>query len=133
LALLCFALFPSCSKKIDIYHPPQFSLAMNYNDTDTVQFYVSDVGGGKWEEISVGGTGYEKANYGWPYREGPCQRGRNKSIDCDVVDNDYVVVNDSSSSPEQQLQYTDPMYFYQHTNPNGSAIVGKLVVLSYII
>jgi hypothetical protein len=75
-----------------------------------VEFYVHDVGRSSWEEISVGGTGYEKANYGWREREGPCEVGKTKSDNCGVVD---------------PSEFTDPIYFYEHMNPDrGYAIVG---------
>ena len=39
-----------------------FSLNMNPNtDPNKVEFYVTEVGRGDWEEINIGGTGYEKA------------------------------------------------------------------------
>jgi hypothetical protein len=79
-----------------------------------VEFYVSDVGASGWEEISVGGTGYEKANYGWNERQGPCRNGRPKS----GTNSDKCGVVDPS-------EFTDPIYFYGHTNPDrGYAIVG---------
>jgi hypothetical protein len=84
---------------------------MNTNSASgKVEFYVSDVGRGNWEEVSVGGTGYEKANYGWCEREGPCETGETSSDNCGIVD---------------PSKFTDPIYFYEHTSPGrGYAIVG---------
>ena len=59
-----------------------FSLEMNPNKKFDVEFHVSDVGRVNWEEINVGGTGYEKANYGWREREGPCEMGEGRSTKC---------------------------------------------------
>ena len=87
-----------------------FSLEMNPNiKNGDVEFHISDVGRENWEEINIGGTGYEKANYGWREREGPCQMGKTSSNSCDKVD---------------PLEFVDPIHFYQHTNSRGSACVG---------
>lgn len=75
-----------------------FRFVMDPNTTDHVRFYVNDVGGAKWEEISEGGTQYEAANYGWPYREGPCSLGS----------------FDDCADPPQDL--VDPLYWYAHNN-----------------
>ena len=73
------------------------------------EFYVSDVGRGAWEEINVGGTGYEKANYGWREREGPCEMGKTNSDGCGNVDDS---------------KFVDPIHFYQHPLDTGAACVG---------
>ncbi len=87
-----------------------FRLAMDPNTKSKVKFHIGDVGGSKWEEISVGGTDYAKANYGWPLREGPCKR--NNDEDCAVI------------SP-----YLDPLHYYEHTqSKEGGCVTGSVFV-----
>ena len=87
-----------------------FRLAMDPNTIDEVKFHIGDVGASHWEEISVGGTGYAKANYGWPSREGPCKRG--DTSDCAALS-----------------EYLDPFYYYQHLKTDeGGAVTGSVFV-----
>ena len=91
-----------------------FSLEMNPNTSkDIVEYHVSDVGRSLWEEINIGGTGYEKVNYGWREREGPCEMGRVDSNECAEVDS---------------KEYQDPLYFIPHPDSDGCAIVGGAFV-----
>ena len=83
---------------------------MDYNTVDKVKFHIGDVGGGMWEEISVGGTDYAGANYGWPTYEGPCAIGTN--YDCATSD-----------------EFEDPVYYYEHTKEtDGGAVTGSVFV-----
>jgi len=96
-----------------------FRFAMNPNVNET-QFYVNDVGASTWEEVSIGGTGYEGANYGWPEREGPCRHGRT----CNGVDgNNNCVLDDA---------YNEPVHFYGHNAIGDGAITaGAFVPAGY--
>lgn len=79
-----------------------FRMAIDPNTKAKVRFYIGDVGASRWEEISVGGTDYAKANYGWPRIEGPCVRGQRTN--CSIP-----------------TQFLDPIYFYEHsTNRTGA-------------
>eukprot|EP00978_Attheya_sp_CCMP212_P009046 scaffold21315_cov48-Attheya_sp.AAC.7 len=60
-----------------------FNLAMDPSE-ESVRFYIGDVGRATWEEINEGGIGFEKANYGWRSREGPCESGKTASSKCDI-------------------------------------------------
>jgi PKD repeat protein len=83
---------------------------MDPNSADKVKFHIGDVGASTWEEISVGGADYAKANYGWPPMEGPCDRGSNK--ECPI-----------------RNEYEDPIYYYEHTkDEEGGAVTGSVFV-----
>jgi PKD repeat protein len=83
---------------------------MDPNTVDKVKFHVGDVGAAAWEEISVGGTDYPLANYGWPVMEGPCDIGSN--TDCPT-----------------RSEFQDPIYYYEHTkNTEGGAVTGSVFV-----
>jgi PKD repeat protein len=83
---------------------------MDPNTKDKVKFHVGDVGASVWEEISVGGTDYAKANYGWPPREGPCERNSNTAC-------------------QEQFQFEDPIYYYEHTkNEEGGCVTASAFV-----
>ena len=87
-----------------------FRLAMDPNTKSKVKFHIGDVGWQHWEEISVGGTDYPKANYGWPQMEGPCNRG--ETTDC-----------------PKPSQYIDPFYYYEHSQlKEGGAVTGSVFV-----
>lgn len=87
-----------------------FRLAMDPNTVDKVKFHVGDVGASQWEEISVGGTDYPLANYGWPVMEGPCNLGSN--TECPT-----------------RSEFQDPIYYYQHTKiTEGGAVTGSVFV-----
>ena len=91
-----------------------FRFTMDPQSTDRVRFLVSDVGSRRWEEISVGGTDYAGANYGWPLLEGPC---------------DYDTV-DSCSIGEGGSPYTDPLFWYGHNEEEEGCAVGVAVIPS---
>eukprot|EP00978_Attheya_sp_CCMP212_P007617 scaffold17661_cov48-Attheya_sp.AAC.1 len=80
---------------------------------DKVRFLVGDVGRGTWEEISEGGHGFEKANYGWRGREGPCEQGEIASNKCGLVN---------------KKRLTDPIHWYRNTDDDGGAITGGAFV-----
>ena len=83
---------------------------MDPNTKNKVKFHIGDVGASDWEEISVGGKDYPRANYGWPVMEGPCKKGSH--ADCPV-----------------QGKYTDPFYYYEHKNSKaGGAVTGSVFV-----
>jgi PKD repeat protein len=87
-----------------------FRLAMDPNTRNKVKFHVGDVGASTWEEISVGGTDFPLANYGWPEREGPCKIG--SKTECSTV-----------------RSYKDPLYYYQHTKAEeGGSVTGNTFV-----
>ena len=87
-----------------------FRLAMDPNTVDKVKFHIGDVGASVWEEISVGGTDYAKANYGWPVMEGPCSIGSN--VACDA-----------------RSDFHDPIYYYEHRKlTEGGAVTGSVFV-----
>jgi PKD repeat protein len=95
-----------CSEIYAIGLRNPFRLAMDSNTKDKVRFYVGDVGGKQWEEISEGGTDHMGVNYGWEVREGPCKR--DTDIDCDPV-----------------VEYDDPIYWYAHRRfTSGGAVTG---------
>ena len=86
-------------------------------DSDKVRFFVNDVGGATWEEVSEGGKDWENAtawnwalglqNFGWPVREGPCKRGK------ETLCNNYG-------------GYIHPFHFYIHDG-GGAATAGTFV------
>jgi len=86
-----------------------FRFAMDPHMTDKVRFLVSDVGQKTWEEISVGGTDYAGANYGWPLIEGPC---------------DLNSVDKGCSIGDPTSELTDPLYWYQHNVEEQGCAVG---------
>lgn len=99
----------------EIYHygfrnPYRFSLDPNTNDGST-QFYIGDVGGTKWEEISLGGTNFAGGNFGWNTREGPC------------LSNSYTSCRDSGSD------VIDPIFWYGHDWEGGGAAVTGIEVV----
>jgi PKD repeat protein len=85
-------------------HPFRFSKDPNTNDGKT-HFYVGDVGGDQWEEISKGGTDFAGRNFGFPDREGPCS--------FDSITNCTLP---SSSA-------VDPIFWYAHNN-ESAAVTG---------
>jgi PKD repeat protein len=86
-----------------------FRFTMDPHSTDKVRFLVSEVGGTVWEEINVGGTDYSGANYGWPFKEGPCRFKR---------------VDEECSMGDPSVPYNDPYYWYQHNIEEEGAAVG---------
>ena len=90
-------------------NPYRFSLNPN-TPSATSQFFIGDVGGETWEEISIiDGKTSGGSNYGWSTREGPCRRGSYTS--CDQSDDDMV----------------DPIFWYGH-NGGGAALTGIAVI-----
>ncbi|KAL3942729.1 MAG: hypothetical protein SGBAC_003136 [Bacillariaceae sp.] len=76
-----------------------WSMSMDPKVTDGTRLLINDVGGSAWEEINEAGSGFAKANYGFPVREGPCKLA--KTTDCD----------------NQDAEFTSPFYYYIH-RPN---------------
>lgn len=62
---------------------------------DTDNLFIADVGDGRWEEIDIGVAG---GNFGWANIEGP--------------------------QPPGQPGYVYPVYWYDHSDPVGAAIIG---------
>ena len=91
-----------------VRNPFRFALDPHTPNSET-RFFINDVGGSKWEEISEGGTDFKGANYGYREREGPCRIGS--------VDN---------CSPEDDFK--DPFYWYQHNQVEEGAITGGAFV-----
>ena len=87
-----------------------FRFTMDVNNKDSVRFYISDVGGSKWEEIDEGGAMMPGANCGWPAREGPCHLGS----------------FDDCSLPTTE-DYVDPIYWYAHDDDGGSVVGGTFI------
>ena len=81
-----------------------FRMAMNPNVEGT-RFYVNDVGGNSWEEISEGGEGFAGANYGWPLYEGP---------ECT---NAYTRGTGDQCPSTMLASCTAPVHSYPHRDP----------------
>ena len=82
-------------------------------DSVTGEMYISDIGQGTVEEVSVGQTG---ANYGWNEREGAF-----------VYVNGGAVSNLPADHPSDSFTYPVAQYDHKHTNGitgHGAAIVG---------
>eukprot|EP00978_Attheya_sp_CCMP212_P028431 scaffold98084_cov36-Attheya_sp.AAC.4 len=88
-----------------------FNLAMDPNN-ESVRFYIGDIGWATWEEINEGGLGFEKANYGWAEREGPCQAKSTARNQCGVGPSIY----------------TNPLHWYRNPDDGGAAITGTAFV-----
>jgi PKD domain len=109
----CFQLFPKIAfitHRFAFGFRNPFRFSMDPNTQNKVIFHIGDVGASTWEEISVGGTDFPAANYGWPQREGPCKIG--STTECSTVGS-----------------YKDPLYFYQHTKvEEGGCVTGNAFV-----
>ena len=92
-------------------NPYRFNLNPNTNKNIT-EIYITDVGGKSWEEVSITGSGYAGANYGWSDREGPCRL------------DSYELC----SKPPEYLNYQDPIYYYQHDDAGAGCITGGVIV-----
>jgi glucose/arabinose dehydrogenase len=70
----------------------------------TTTMFINDVGAATYEEIN---RGAEKANYGWPYFEGPGRRP-------------------GGPEPPANLDHRKPIFYYRHgaTSTTGCAITG---------
>lgn len=66
----------------------------------TGTMFINDVGAGTYEEINHGA---EKANYGWPYYEGPELR--------------------SSADPPANLKHRKPIFAYRHDGTEGGCAI----------
>jgi hypothetical protein len=86
-----------------------YRIGYDMNTIDRVQFVVGDVGNAVWEDLSYGGTNHRGKNYGWPLKEGPCER------------------NSNTVCPLPTINDTEPFYYYQHSN-NGGAVTGAVFV-----
>ena len=87
-----------------------FRFAMDPNTpSDTVRFFVNDVGGATWEETSEGGLHMPLVDYGWPVREGPCL---------------YKTTSGCWPSPPR---YQDPEHWTLHGSDGGAVTGGAFV------
>lgn len=82
--------FPKNAKCEEIWaygfrNPFRFTLDPTVNDK--TRFFVGDVGGFTWEEVSIVGTDTRGMNFGWPLREGPCVR--NSATNCAPTGNRF--------------------------------------------
>ncbi|UCH24518.1 MAG: PQQ-dependent sugar dehydrogenase, partial [Trueperaceae bacterium] len=82
-----------------------FRFAFDSN-SESVRFFINDVGQHTWEEISEGPV--VGGNYGWPAREGPC--ALDSTTDCELLPG-----------------FDDPIHWYQH-GVNGAAVTGGAFV-----
>ncbi|VEU36999.1 unnamed protein product [Pseudo-nitzschia multistriata] len=98
-----------CSEIWSIGLRNPFRLAMNPNEKDFTQFYVNDVGGATWEEISEVTSKAPGKNYGYREMEGPCRRG--SKTDC---------------KPNEK--YEDPLYWYEHNDEGDGCVSGGAFV-----
>ena len=95
-------------------NPYRFAKNPNTKDGST-HFYIGDVGGKAWEEISEGGTDFAGKYYGYPEREGPCSR--DSFTDCnEPLFDDWV----------------DPVFWYEHVDGQGAAVTGVEVVPEHV-
>ena len=86
-----------------------FRFALNPNEKNKTIFWVSDVGGNTWEEISECGSDYGGGNYGYKDREGPCESG-------------------SKTNCEPSDAFIDPIFWYEHNEDGDGAAVGGAFV-----
>jgi glucose/arabinose dehydrogenase/PKD repeat protein len=108
-----------CSEIFSYGFRNPFRIVMDPAETEKTRFYVNDVGGSVWEEISEAGTDFAGKNYGWPRYEGPCKFG--KTDDCPLYD--------PSSNIEKRDQYVEPLYYYEHEQDReGGCIAGGAFV-----
>jgi glucose/arabinose dehydrogenase len=85
-------------------NPYRFTKDPNTNDGKTY-FFIGDVGGEAWEEISRGGTDYAGKFYGWPEREGPC------------------ALDSYTNCPPPSSGEEDPTFWFGHFG-EGAAVTG---------
>lgn len=98
-----------------------FRIVMDPGVTDKTRFYINDVGGAVWEEISEGGTDFAGRNYGWPTFEGPCRFGS--------TDTCPLYAADAASSVQGYDNQVKPLYYYEHRSEReGGAITGGAFV-----
>ena len=108
-----------CSEIFSYGFRNPFRIAMDPAETEKTRFYVNDVGGSVWEEISEAGTDFVGKNYGWPQYEGPCKF--NKRNDCPLYN--------PTSNILKREQYQNPLYYYEHEKDReGGCITGGTFV-----
>jgi len=108
-----------CSEIFSYGFRNPFRIAMDPAETEKTRFYVNDVGGSVWEEISEAGTDFVGRNYGWPQYEGPCKF--NRRDDCPLYQ--------STSNIKDREQYQNPLYYYEHSKDReGGCITGGTFV-----
>jgi len=108
-----------CSEIFSYGFRNPFRIVMDPHETEKTRFYVNDVGGAVWEEISEAGTDFAGKNYGWPTYEGPCKFGQ--TGDCPLYNPSSNVLN--------RGQYHNPLYYYQHVSEReGGCIAGGAFV-----
>lgn len=108
-----------CSEIFSYGFRNPFRIVMDPTETEKARFFVNDVGGSVWEEISEAGTDFAGKNYGWPHYEGPCKFG--KTDDCPLYD-------PSSDIIDREL-YHEPLYYYEHQKDReGGCIAGGAFV-----
>jgi len=98
-----------CSELWAIGFRNPFRFAMNPNQKKYTQFYVSDVGGATWEEISEVTSKSPAKNYGYREMEGPCDRG-------------------SKTNCKPNEKYEDPLYWYEHNSGGDGCVSGGAFV-----
>ncbi|KAG7366000.1 PKD domain containing protein [Nitzschia inconspicua] len=98
-----------------------FRLVMNPAVTNKTHFYINDVGGAVWEDISEGGTDFAGMNYGWPTFEGPCRFGRTDACP--------LYASDAALSIQDYNNQVKPLYYYEHRSEReGGCISGGAFV-----
>jgi len=108
-----------CSEIFSYGFRNPFRIVLDPAETEKTRFYVNDVGGSVWEEISEAGTDFAGKNYGWPQYEGPCKFG--KTGDCPLYDSSSIVL--------KREQYNNPLYYYEHmADREGGCITGGAFV-----
>ena len=108
-----------CSEIFSYGFRNPFRIVMDPTETEKTKFYVNDVGGAVWEEISEAGTDFPGKNYGWPMYEGPCKFGQTQ--DCPLLD--------PNSNVQNRENFHQPLYYYQHEQEReGGAITGGAFV-----
>ncbi|VEU41729.1 unnamed protein product [Pseudo-nitzschia multistriata] len=108
-----------CSEIFSYGFRNPFRIVMDPHETEKTRFFVNDVGGSKWEEISEAGTDFAGKNYGWPRYEGPCKF--DKTEDCPLFDPSSAVANRDS--------FQNPFYYYGHVSDReGGCIAGGAFV-----
>mmetsp|Transcript_22440 Transcript_22440/g.62495 ORF Transcript_22440/g.62495 Transcript_22440/m.62495 type:complete len:867 (-) Transcript_22440:179-2779(-) len=108
-----------CSEIFSYGFRNPFRIVMDPHETEKTRFFVNDVGGSVWEEISEAGTDFAGKNYGWPTYEGPCKFGQTE--DCPLYNPTSNVLNRES--------YHNPLYYYEHiTEREGGCIAGGAFV-----
>mmetsp|Transcript_29124 Transcript_29124/g.32691 ORF Transcript_29124/g.32691 Transcript_29124/m.32691 type:complete len:901 (-) Transcript_29124:137-2839(-) len=108
-----------CSEIFSYGFRNPFRIIMDPGETEKTRFYVNDVGGAVWEEISEAGTDFPRKNYGWPTYEGPCKFGQTE--DCPLFN--------PNSNVQSRESYQLPLYYYEHEQEReGGAITGGAFV-----